>query len=382
MSRSKVLILLILLALSTGGFVLWDKRRQAADASAYRTLPVARGDIRQTVSANGTLNPVVLVNVGTQVSGTVQTLYADFNDPVREGQVLAELDPALFQAQLDQSRANVANARASLQLAEADERRARALFEQDFISRAELDQAIQALGSAKAQLAAAKAQVHRDETNLRYSVIVSPVSGVVVSRNVDVGQTVAASFQTPTLFIIAQDLKKMQIDTTVAEADVGKVRVGQIVHFTVDAFAGREFVGTVRQIRLNSQVLQNVVTYNVVIDVDNPEEILMPGMTAFVNIVVDERNGVLKLPLPALRYQPAEGAEPANPGEKRVYRLKDGSPTAVPVRIGIADGKFAELVEGNLEEGDPLITEDQRQPASRPGGGSRGPGGSFRVRVH
>ncbi len=384
MSRSKILILLILLVLGAGGFVLWDKRRQAADASAYRTLPVARGDIRQTVSANGTLNPVVLVNVGTQVSGTVQTLHADFNDRVREGQVLAELDPALFRAQLDQSRANVANALASLQLAEANERRARALFEQDYISRAELDQAIQALGSAKAQLAAAKAQVHRDETNLRYSVIVSPVSGVVVSRNVDVGQTVAASFQTPTLFTIAQDLKKMQIDTTVAEADVGKVRVGQTVHFWVDAFAGREFVGTVRQIRLNSQVLQNVVTYNVVIDVDNPEEILLPGMTAFVNIIVDERKGVLKLPLAALRYQPAEGGEPANPGEKKVYRLKDGSPAAMPVRIGIADGKFAELVEGDLEEGDALITEDQRQPASRPdgGGGGRGLGGSFRVRVH
>ncbi|BBA37068.1 efflux transporter, RND family, MFP subunit [Methylocaldum marinum] len=382
MSRSKIVLLLIVLALTAGGFVLWYTSRQAADASAYRTVPVARGDIRQTVSANGTLNPVVLVNVGTQVSGTVQTLHADFNDPVREGQVLAELDPALFRAQLDQSRANVANARASLELAEANERRARALFGQDYISRAELDQAIQALGAAKAQLAAATAQVHRDETNLRYSVIVSPVSGVVVSRDVDIGQTVAASFQTPTLFTIAQDLKKMQIDTTVAEADVGKVRVGQIVQFAVDAFPGREFVGNVRQIRLNSQILQNVVTYNVVIDVDNPEEILMPGMTAFVNIVVDERNGVLMLPLPALRFQPTEGGEPVNPGEKRVFLLKDGSPAAVPVRIGIADGKFAELVEGDLEEGDPLITEDQREQASPLGRGGRGPGGSFRVRVH
>jgi HlyD family secretion protein len=231
-------------------------------------------------------------------------------------------------------------------------------------------------------LAAAKAQVHRDETNLRYSVIVSPVSGVVVSRDVDVGQTVAASFQTPTLFTIAQDLKKMQIDTTVAEADVGKVRVGQMVNFTVDAFPGQEFVGTVRQIRLNSQVLQNVVTYNVVIDVDNPEEILLPGMTAFVNIVVDERKDVLKLPLPALRYRPTGRPESTNPGKKNVYRLKDGAPVAVPVRIGIADGRFAELVEGDLKEGDPLITEDQHQQAGRPdGSGGRGPGGSFRVRM-
>ncbi len=385
MSRSKLLILLLILALVAGGFVLWNKNRHAADASAYRTAPVARGDIQQTVSANGTLNPVVLVNVGTQVSGTVQTLHADFNDRVREGQVLAELDPALFRAQLDQSRANVANARASLQLAEANERRARALFGQDYISRAELDAAIQALGAARAQVAAATAQVHRDETNLRYSVIVSPVSGVVVSRNVDVGQTVAASFQTPTLFTIAQDLKKMQIDTTVAEADVGKVRVGQTVHFAVDAFPGRDFVGTVRQIRLNSQVLQNVVTYNVVIDVDNPDEILMPGMTAFVTIVVDERKNVLRLPVAALRYEPTEGAEETKtpkPKGKAVYRLEEGNPVAVPVRTGIADGKFVELVEGDLKEDDPLVTEDQRKDAADSGRGSGGTGGSFRVRMH
>jgi len=383
MSRSKVLLLLLVLALVAGGFVLWNKNRHAADASAYRTVPVARGDILQTVSANGTLNPVVLVNVGTQVSGTVQTLHADFNDRVREGQVLAELDPSLFRAQLDQSRANQANARASLQLAEANERRARALFGQDYIARAELDQAIQALGAARAQVAAATAQVHRDETNLRYSVIVSPVSGVVVSRNVDVGQTVAASFQTPTLFSIAQDLKRMQIYTTVAEADVGKAKVGQTVHFTVDAFPGRDFIGTVRQIRLNSQVLQNVVTYNVVIDVDNPEEILLPGMTAFVNIVVDERKNVLKLPLAALRYEPTEGAEEkkaSKPKEKAVYRLEEGNPIAVPVRTGIADGKFVELVEGNLKEGDTLVTEDQRKHQAGQGQGG-GPGGSFRVRM-
>lgn len=383
MSRSKILIPLLILALAAGGFVLWNKNRRTADASIYRTAPVVRGDIVQTVSANGTLNPVVLVNVGTQVSGTVQTLHADFNDPVREGQILAELDPALFHAQLNQSRANVANARASLQLAEANERRARALFEQDYVSRAELDLAIQALDSAKAQVAAAKAQVYRDETNLRYSVIVSPVSGVVVSRNVDVGQTVAASFQTPTLFIIAQDLKKMQIDTTVAEADVGKTKVGQSVHFAVDAFPGRDFVGIVRQVRLNSQVLQNVVTYNVVIDVDNPEEILMPGMTAFVSIVVDERKNVLKLPLAALRYEPEEGAKAHKPKEKKekaVYRLQDGIPAAVPVRIGISDGKFAELVEGDLKEGDALVTEDLRKQGGQARGG--GPGGSFRVRIH
>ncbi|WP_156303049.1 efflux RND transporter periplasmic adaptor subunit, partial [Methylogaea oryzae] len=236
----------------------------------------------------------------------------------------------------------------------------------------------------RAQVALAEAQTRRDQTNMRYSVIVSPVSGVVVSRNVDIGQTVAASFQTPTLFTIAQDLKRMQIDTAVAEADVGGVRVNQAVSFSVDAFPERNFRGVVRQIRLNSQVQQNVVTYDVVIDVDNQDEALLPGMTAFVNIVVAEKRNVLRLPQAALRYKPAGeapaggrkegGGKKPQGGEKTVYRLQDGQPTAVPVRLGIGDGKFVELTEGSLQEGDNLVAEElqPRKPGDAPAaGGSR-----------
>jgi HlyD family secretion protein len=381
MAFSKFFLLLFMLILGVGGFFLWKNSQPDSAATNFRTVSIERGDIFQTVSANGTLNPVVLVNVGTQVSGTIQRLHADFNGRVQQGQVLAELDPSLFRAQLEQSRANRANAEASLRLAEANERRARALFAKDYIARAEWDQAIQSLSSARAQVAAVSAQVRRDETNLRYSMISSPVSGVVVSRNVDIGQTVAASFQTPTLFTIAQDLQRMQIDTTVAEADVGNVRVGQTVRFAVDAFPNRDFQGTVRQIRLNSQIQQNVVTYNVVIDVANPEEILLPGMTAFVSIVIDQRSDILRLPLAALRFSPIEESENTTSARKEgktVYRLVQGKLVAVPVRIGINDSRFAELAGGELHEGDALVVEDLRQRKTDP---SVGTGSGFRVRM-
>jgi HlyD family secretion protein len=376
--RRNILILLLLAGVGLALYVGYRAYFSRPEAERYRIAQIERGDITKTVSANGTLNPVVLVNVGTQVSGTIAKLYADFNDRVREGQVLAELDPALFKAQLEQSQGNLANARAALKLAQANERRSRALFEQDYVARADLDQAIQALEAARAQVATGAGQVERDRTNLRYSVITSPVSGVVVSRNVDVGQTVAASFQTPTLFTIAQDLKRMQIDTTVAEADVGGIRVGQSATFAVDAFPERTFRGMVRQIRLNSQVQQNVVTYDVVIDVNNPEEILLPGMTAFVNIVVAERRDSLRLPLAALRFHPAaaEQRELGAPG-KTVYRLDDDTAVPTPVQIGIADGKHAEVTGGDLHEGDSVILEDlSDQPQNK----GQAPG-SFRFRA-
>jgi HlyD family secretion protein len=393
-----IIILLLIAAFGAGGYVAWRHYQKPA-AAEYDTMTVDRGDIVKAVAANGTLNPVVLVNVGTQVSGTVQSLHTDFNSRVKAGQVLAELDPALFRAALDQSKANQANAQVTLKLAVANAGRSRALFEKGYIARAEWDQAEQAVGVARAQVAAASASVRRDETNLRYSVIVSPVSGIVVSRNVDVGQTVAASFQTPTLFTIAENLKRMQIDTTVAEADVGNVKVGQMAHFTVDAFAGREFQGRVRQIRLNSQVLQNVVTYNVVIDVANPDESLLPGMTAFVNIAVAQRTGALRIPLAALRYKPSESIavplngmktpkpderpshrKPAKAEEKTVYRLRDGQAAPVTVQIGLNDGKFAEVLRGDLHPGDALVIGDLRQDKAEQRQGPGG-GGSFKVRM-
>jgi len=383
--RSKTLFLLLIVILAGAGYAAWRHYGPGAaqEANRYRTVPVERGDIVKTVSANGTLNPVVLAMVGTQVSGVIIKLKADFNQRVEQGQVLAELDPALIKASLQQSLANLENYKAALQLAELTEKRTRALIERKYASQNDLDQAVQAVAAAKAQVAVGEALVNRDQTNLGYTVIKSPVSGVVVSRNVDVGQTVAASFQTPTLFTIAQDLKQMQIYTTVAEADVGGIRVGQPVSFTVDAFPDRAFKGAVKQIRLNATTVQNVVTYNVVIDVDNPDGILLPGMTAFVGIVVDERHHVLKLPLAALRFKPEDGKREAKRGSeakpqgKTVYRLAGDSPAAMPVQTGLSDGKSVEISGESLKEGDAVIVEET---APRKGG-KAAPAGNFRLRA-
>ena len=241
--------------------------RNGSKKTEYLTAPVERGDISVTVSANGTLNPVTLVNVGTQVSGTVRKLSVDYNSSVVRDQILAELDDRTYLAAVHQSEANVANAAAQVELAAANHKRSDDLYAKGYSARQDLDQTVQAEKSARAQWALAKAQLDRDRTNLSYSVIRSPVSGVVVSREVDVGQTVAASFQTPTLFKIAQDLSKMQIDSSFAEADVGRVRVDQTVRFTVDAFPDRDFAGVVKQVRLNPTTVQNVVTYDVVVSV-------------------------------------------------------------------------------------------------------------------
>ncbi len=341
------------------------------DAQTYKTAKIEQGDLIQTVSANGTLNPVVLVNVGTQVSGTVKKLLVDYNDKVKQGQVLAVLDPSLYDAQMAQSEASVKSAEASLELAVANEKRMRELYAKEFVSKQELDQSVQALKSARAQLALAKAAHKKDVTNKEYSIIKSPVSGVVIDRQVDVGQTVAASFQTPTLFKIAQDLRKMQIDSSFAEADIGKIKVGQDVTFNVDAFPNRLFKGVVRQIRLNATTQSNVVTYNVVVSVDNPEEILMPGMTAYVNIKTAERKNTLLVPNAALRYKPSNiekqptktepKAKKKEGGEGRnatVYILENGAPKAVKIVVGITDNKQTEVISGPLKVGDSVIIDE------------------------
>ncbi len=363
------LIMLAMAVAAVGGSFYWSRARDPDGEARYRTQAVERGDITQLASANGTLNPVVLVNVGTQVSGTVKKWYADFNDRVKQGQVLLELDPAIYQAQVAQSAANLANARSQLKLAQANEARARELFKLEYISRQELDTSVQSLEAARAQVALAQAQLAKDRTNLGYSVIRSPVSGVVVSREVDVGQTVAASFQTPTLFKIAQDLSKMQIDSSYAEADVGNLRVGQTATFRVDAFPNRVFEGTVRQIRLNPTTQQNVVTYDVVISVDNPDQVLMPGMTAYVSILVASRKNALLVPNAALRFRPADAEKPRDARVRSggaggtVYVLDNGRPRAVRVALGITDNRLTEIVGGELKAGDQVIVEDRQPPA-------------------
>ena len=378
------LLLSLILAGSGGGYLWYSRQTAQSPEQRYRIQAVEKGDIVQTVSANGTLNPVVLVNVGTQVSGTVTKLYVDFNDKVEKGQALLELDPSLYAAQSRQTAANVNNVSATLELAKANEARMQALFAQEYISRQELDQARQARKSAEAQLAQARAAADKDKVNLGYTVIRSPVSGVVIDRVVDLGQTVAASLQTPTLIKIAQDLSEMRIDSSFAEADIGRIREGQKVRFTVDAFPNRSFNGEVQQIRLNPTTTQNVVTYNVRVSLQNPDQTLLPGMTAYVNIAVDQRQGTLMVPNAALRFKPADSAEKtaekpaagATPGEGRgkgkkrdtssgtVYVLDGDTIKPVSLRIGITDNRNTEVVGGELKAGDKVIVGENTASSS------------------
>jgi HlyD family secretion protein len=314
-----------------------------------------------------------MVLVGTQVSGTIKHIYVDFNSPVKTGQVIAEIDPSLFEAQVEQAKANVLAAKANLKKAEATLadaartlERNKALFAKDLIARSELDAAetnyqtaLAQVGAARAQVIQAEAALKTAETNLRYTKIVSPVDGVVISRNVDVGQTVAASFQTPTLFTIARDLTKMQINTNVAEADIGKIAVDQPVEFTVDAYPDETFHGKVSQVRLAPVNIQNVVTYDVVILVDNPDLKLKPGMTANVTIITAEKKGVLRIPNSALRVTLSRFGEQQNKIESPgVWVLEKGKPVFVPVKLGITDGNYTEVISG-LNEGQEIVVEAQ-----------------------
>ncbi|MFO1423665.1 MAG: efflux RND transporter periplasmic adaptor subunit [Candidatus Competibacteraceae bacterium] len=385
MTLSKTWFLFIALALAAGAaaYAYWP-RDKAQISERYRTQTVDRGDIVQIITANGTLNPVVLVNVGTQVSGTVHKIRADFNDRVSDSQVLAELDPALFQAQVKQSEANVLAAQAALDLARIKIDRVIALQRKNLVAKEELDIAHQQVDAATAQLKLAEAQLERDRINLRNSVIRSPISGVVVARSIDVGQTVAANFQTPTLFQIAQDLRRMQIYTSIAEADVGALQPDMAVRFTVDAYPDQRFQGRIRQIRLNPTTQQNVVTYNVVVDVDNADGRLLPGMTAYVSITAGERKNVLRAPNAALSFQPRRDDEeergsrlPARERKTQVYRLDaDGKLQPVAVETGLTDNALTEIVGGDLKPGDRVVTREIRPKAE-----ASSSGGGFRMRM-
>jgi len=362
------IIALLLVGLLGAGYAYYKAKTKLKPEDVYRTELITQGDVSQSVSANGTINPVTLVSVGTQVSGIVTKLYVDFNDKVTKGQVLLELDDSLLKAQIAQSQANVSNAQASVDLAQANEARNRSLYAQDFVAKQDLDTTVQAFKSAKAQLDVARAQLKRDQTNLGYSIIRSPVSGVVVDREIDVGQTVASSYQTPMLIKIAQDLSKMQIDTTFAEADIGNIKVGQAAKFNVDAFPDRNFEGVVKQVRLNATTTSNVVTYDVVVNVDNPDQTLLPGMTAYVNIIFAQHKNVLLVPNAALRYKPKLVDTTLKSGHKKdksdqeknktttddgftkgkVFILNEGKPQFVKVRVGLTDGKSTEVVSNEL----------------------------------
>ena len=370
-TKSALSLLLVILAIAA---YWYGSEKNESKASQYKTRSVERGDIIQTISANGTLTPVVLVNVGTQISGTVAKLHADYNDQVEVGQILAELDPALLRAQLQQSKANLLNAQVTLKIAENKLKRHRLLKEKAFISPEALEIVEQETEAARAQLAISKAQVERDQANLNYSVIRSPISGVVIARDVDIGQTVAANFQTPTLFQIAKDLRQMQINISVAEADIGYLHIHQPINFTVDAFQHRKFTGLVKQVRLNPTIQDNVVTYNVVAMVDNADGTLLPGMTANIHFVVAQKTDVLRVPNAALRFQPknidtSESSKAAKvTDQSTLYLLSADQPLPVNVTTGISDGNFSEILSGEIKAGDKIIlseTADKKESESK-----------------
>ncbi|MFA4829564.1 MAG: efflux RND transporter periplasmic adaptor subunit [Thermodesulfovibrionales bacterium] len=371
-----VIVIVIILGVAVFFFL-----RNKDNGLKYRTEKITKGVIETNVTATGAVNAVTTVLVGTQVSGTIKNIYVDFNSPVKKGQLIALIDPSIFETQVEQARANLFSAKANLEKAEAslvDAKRTfernKQLFSKDLIARSDVDTAETNNETAKAQVSASKAQIAQtgaalknSQANLGYTRILSPVDGVVISRNVDVGQTVAASFQTPTLFTIAQDLTKMQINTNVGEADIGSMKVGQDVEFTVDAYPDITFKGRVWQVRNAPITIQNVVTYDVVIKMDNPELKLKPGMTANVSVIVSIKKEILKIPNAALRFKPSEkgtgapakgmgGAEKKGAG---VWILENNKPKRIKVVAGISDGNFTELVSGDIKVGDSTLREGQ-----------------------
>jgi HlyD family secretion protein len=301
-----IVVFIAIVAVAAGG--LWYFRRGSNDAPDYQTEPVGRGELTQVVTATGTLNPVMNVTVGSQVSGRITRLFVDYNSMVKSNEVIAQIDPSTYEAQLNQSKANLANVKANLALQTANLKRAAELFTNNLIASSDYDTARAQWEQASAQVKIQEAAVTNALANLSYCKILSPVDGVVISRSVELGQTVASSFSTPTLFQIANDLTKMQIDASVDEADIGGVKEHQPVDFTVDAYPNRTFHGIVTQVRNAPTTVNNVVTYDCVIGVTNADYSLKPGMTASVSIIVAERNNVLEIPNAALRFQPPDTA--------------------------------------------------------------------------
>jgi HlyD family secretion protein len=453
--RRSVVAVLALGLLAAGGAGAWRWRTAHRKPPVeFDTAAVDRGRIIARVTATGTLSALVTVQVGTQVSGTIQKLFVDFNSPVKKGQLIAKIDPQLIAASFEQARANFEAAQGNLLKAEAQERdagrqfdRSRGLLDRKLIAQADFDTAQANLEVAKGASAAArgsqaqaKAALYQAQVNLDMTKIVSPTDGTVISRSVDVGQTVAASLAAPTLFVIAKDLREMQVDTSVAEADVGKLSPGMGATFTVDAFPGEKFRGKVRQIRNAPTTLQNVVTYDAVIDVANPDLKLRPGMTANITFIAAEKDDVLRVPNAAMRFRPTpeifaalgmpvppavreaadrnrggsagagsgarsgagsgDGARAGGPGgpggpgggharaggrgdgpadRRSVWAMRDGRPQMVPLRIGLSDGSMTEIVEGDLREGEVVVVDASVADGQTEGAVPTGPGGMRRL---
>jgi HlyD family secretion protein len=394
MNKRLIVIIAVVAAIGIGS-IAYSRANSMSKEAAPITASVTRGDVVEKVNATGTLQPVTTVQVGTQVSGTIKALYADFNSEVRKGQVIAELEPSLFQTQVEQARATMTKLQADADRAQVDVedtqtklRRARELFDQKLIARTDLEtaqasaaQSQAAVKSAQAQITQARAALNQVQVNLNNTIIKAPIDGVVISRNVDVGQTVAASMQAPTLFVLAQDLTRMQVSASVDESDIGQIAAGQKVSFRVDAYPSDTFRGTVSQVRLNPTTVQNVVTYAAIIDAPNPALKLKPGMTANVTIQIAGSENVLRVPNSALRFRPTsrdagfgirdsasgtaatggQGGPPRAIGNAersggRVWTIRNGALEPVRIRTGVSDGATTAVVEGDLKEGDQVVT--------------------------
>jgi len=327
-----LIVLLLLGGAGYGGWRWYGKRAQEAGTIEYKTAPVARGELVQQVTANGQISPVKNVTVGTQVSGIIQEMFVDFNSRVTNGQVIARIDPSTYQQNLEQAEAELSNSKAALEYAELSYKRAKELTASKLLPASDYDKAVVDLHQAEAGVRIREAAVRRAKVDLERTTIFAPIDGMVITRTVDVGQTVAASFSTPTLFNIANDLSKMQIDAMVSEADVGGVEEGQSVTFTVDAFPQRKFRGAVKQVRFAPTTNQNVVNYTTVVEVNNADLKLRPGMTANANILIAEHKDVLRIPNSALRFRPPPGAaiegETNAPVEKTKVEIATSGPFA------------------------------------------------------
>ncbi len=413
--RGRGLLLGALLVGGIAGYGWWRSRPPPVN---YVTAPVSRGSVVESIATTGTVNPRVTVQVGSYVSGIIQSLSCDYNTKVKAGQLCAKIDPRPYQLKVDQAAASLASAKAqltkdkaSLAYAKAIYDRDRALLKKNLVSRdtvdsekSKRDEAQAQIGLDEASIMQRQAALNAAQVDLGYTDIVSPVDGVVISRNVDVGQTVAASFQTPTLFVIGKDLTKMLVDTNVSESDVGQAHVGQKASFTVEAYPGKVFWGRVTEVRQAPITVQNVVTYDVVISVDNPKLELLPGMTANARIVTAEHDGVLRVPLQAVRFTPGgfaadagrgadaeqrrrpaetegaaqsgEGPEaatgPGAAGKARVFVLRDGRPQAVTVETGLKDNRFIEIT-GGLKQGDEVVVNQTGGAAQAEAGPRRSP---------
>lgn len=364
MKITKKKVIIIALIVLVGMYLLLKPTKSQFNIKDFDLDIVSIGDITKTITANGTINPVNVINVGTQVSGTIEKIYVDYNDVVKKGQRLAELDTSILTRSVNEAESSMKKTKANLDLVQLNYERTKELFKNNYIAKVELDQAETELKNAKEEYNIAKSKYDVAKINLGYAYIDSPVSGVVISREVDIGQTVASSFSAPTLFQIAEDLTKMQIETSVSEADIGSIKEGQAVEFTVDSYPSKIFEGKVKQIRLNPVTESNVVVYNVIIEIFNEDKLLMPGMTAYVTIPIGSVSNVKKISTISLRFNPdtrlleimGVKKPEREKGKIILYKLVGNTVVPVQAKVGLSDLTQIEIECDDLKEGDQIIS--------------------------